>query len=118
VRWLQRRDDAGFIRATASTECNWTDRFELPLDDSVVLRDSSGHTFVRSSAVGAALATLPARWGAFGRVILWSNRVPAVRVVNDAGYRLIAKNRVAISRRMVQLGLLDASCVTPVSTTR
>ncbi|MDE3222386.1 MAG: DUF393 domain-containing protein [Acidobacteriota bacterium] len=110
VWWLQKRDAKGLIRATASVDVTWADRTELPFADTAVLRNEIGDTFLRSSAVGAALAVLPRGWGAVGRIILWGNRVRAIRALNDAAYRLIAQRRFAISRRLVQLRLLDDGC--------
>jgi predicted DCC family thiol-disulfide oxidoreductase YuxK len=82
----------------------------MPFDKSVVVRDASGATYLRSSAVAKALSVLPGAYGRLGTVVLAANRWAPLRALNDLLYHVVAKNRRRISNGLVRVGLLDSSC--------
>ncbi len=113
VRWLERHDNSKVISCAPAVTCTWDDASTLPFDKTVVVRDSNGVTFLRSSAVARSLKALPGFWGILGSVILTANAATPVRAFNDFLYHLVGKNRRHISNALVRLGLLDASCRMP-----
>ena len=116
VAWLERRDSARQLHCYPSSACTWPDRNEQPFTKTVVARRGS-ETSTCSTAVATALSVLPGVWGGLGRFALLANRIPLLRTWNDALYQTVAANRIAISRLLVRLHLLDASCMVPSATT-
>jgi len=116
IEWLERRDRHRQLHCYPSSECTWVDRDDQPFATSVVVRRGNDTTTC-STAVATALSALPGRWGRLGRLALLGNRAPFVRAVNDSLYRTIAANRITISRQLVRLNLLDASCALPSAAT-
>jgi len=115
VRWLERHDRDHRITCVTSMQCTWSDCASLPFADTVVVRDSDGRTYLRSSAVAKALSNLPGLWGSLGRGVLFVNEYAPIRRFNDGLYHLVGRNRGAISNVLVRLGLLDTSCRVPSS---
>ena len=115
VAWLEKRDRNGHLRCYPSSACTWADRDEQPFATTVVARRGDVTTTC-STAVASALSVLPGLWGRLGAIALRANHVPLLRSVNDALYRTVATNRILISRTLVRLGLLDASCALPSAT--
>ncbi len=115
VRWLERHDRAGRITCVASAQCTWSDRASLPFNDTVVVRDSDGKTFFRSTAVAKALGVLPGVWGFVGRWVQFVNRCTPLRRLNDWLYHVVGRNRRVVSNFLVRRGLLDESCRVPLS---
>lgn len=113
VRWLERHDISRVISCAPAASCTWDDASTLPFDQTVVVRDSNGVTYLRSSAVARSLKALPGLWGVLGSVILAANEIRPVRSFNDFLYHLVGKNRRHISNTLVRFGLLDASCRMP-----
>lgn len=116
VRWLDRRDGSKLVVSDPSSQCSWPDAGDLPFADTVIVRDASGATYLRSSAVAKALSVLPGVWGLIGSGVLRVNNVAVFCAVNDHAYRLVSQNRRIISNVLVRLGFLDSSCRVPPST--
>jgi len=117
VRWLERRDVHGRLRCAPSFTCTWPDAASLPFADTVIVRDAEGATYFRSTAVARALAAVPGFWGLVGRWFVVVNRFAPARRLNDLLYEIVGRNRRTISNGLVRVGLLDASCRLPDSST-
>ena len=113
VRWIERHDTSKVISCAPAATCTWDDASTLPFDQTVVVRDVNGVTYLRSSAVARSLKELPGPWGLFGSAILGINSVTPFKALNDFLYHQVGKNRRHISNALVRLGLLDASCRMP-----
>jgi predicted DCC family thiol-disulfide oxidoreductase YuxK len=113
VDWLTRRDALEVISARPSSSLPADDAASLPIADTVVVRDPLGVVVVRSTAVATTLACLPGGWGLLGRQLVRILQVPPVRVLGDGAYNLVARNRIAISRILVRMGLLTTACRVP-----
>ena len=113
MRWLERHDTLKVISCAPAATCTWDDASTLPFDQTVVLRDANGATYLRSSAVAKSLNVLSGPWGLLGSWVLLVNSLALFRALNDTLYHLVGKNRRHISNALVRLGLLDASCRMP-----
>ena len=117
VAWAKRRDRKGLCTFTPSSQCTWPDAHLQPFEKSVVLRRLDGQTFSGASAVFRTLAELPGILGLLGKTFVQMNRVKMVHRITDRIYYFVAEHRRSFSHRLVQLHLLDESCVSQGSGT-
>lgn len=114
IGWLARRDTDERIDACPSSSCTWDDVDPALFLTTVVVRSDEG-VVTASTAAATALSVLPGGWGSLGRLAVRANTVPLVKRASDGCYYLVARHRIAISRILVRLRLIDASCAVPTT---
>ncbi|MFC4603416.1 thiol-disulfide oxidoreductase DCC family protein [Rhodococcus kronopolitis] len=91
VGWLRRLDRRGRVTAVPLQQPGAVERFGVSADEALERAwavDSRGDRHAGAGAINAALSGILG-----GRIPLWFYRVWGVRQVQDALYRLVARNR-------------------------